>query len=157
MNDLINNTLNNEIFTVIDLRDAFYSIKIKESDRFKTAFEFEGYTYEWNSMPMGFKNSPLVMQRVMNKLLKELIHKGVEVYLDDIISYSKEKKGHKELINKVLGILAKNNMVINEKKIQFMSNTVKLLGIEINGKEKLANALNGKELIEYKKPTSLKN
>ncbi len=79
MKNIINYTEGSKIFKLIDLKEAFYSIEINENHKFKTAFEFDGIAYEWNSMPMGFKNSPMIMQRVMNIILNQLIHKGVEV------------------------------------------------------------------------------
>lgn len=38
---------------------------------------------------MGFKNSPMIIQRARNKILGEMMHKNVMVYMDDIIIYSK--------------------------------------------------------------------
>ena len=44
--------------------------------------------YEFNSMPIGFKNSPAVMARVMSKILCGLC------YIDDIIINSEDEKTH---------------------------------------------------------------
>ncbi|KAF9748555.1 Transposon Tf2-11 polyprotein, partial [Nosema granulosis] len=52
--DVIRATQGSEYFTVVDLKEAFYHIEIEEGDKFKTAFEFEGEVFEWNSMVMGF-------------------------------------------------------------------------------------------------------
>ncbi len=105
MRDIINSTQGCKYFTVIDLKDAFYSIELEEKDKHKTAFEFDGQAYEWNSMPMGYKNSPLIMQRIMNKILTAERHNGVEVYLDDIIIYTKTKEEHEELLIKTMAKL----------------------------------------------------
>ena len=78
--DVLRATQGSKWFTVLDLKEGFYHIEIKEEDRHKTAFEVNGRVYEWKSMVMGFKNSPQIMQRVMNKILGDLKGKGVEVY-----------------------------------------------------------------------------
>ena len=39
----------------MDLKEKFYHIEIEE--KHKTAFEFDGRMYEWNSMVMRFKNT----------------------------------------------------------------------------------------------------
>lgn len=57
------------IFSVIDCKEAFYSVEIEEKDKYKTAFECKNLCYEWNSMIMGFKNSPMILQRIMDKYL----------------------------------------------------------------------------------------
>ncbi len=157
MKDIINRTKGSNYFTVVDLKEAFYSVELEESDKFKTAFEFDGLVYEWNSMPMGFKNSPMVMQRIMNNILKNLIHKGVEVYLDDIIIYSKNEKEHQGIIKNVFKILKENKLTINQSKIQWMKNEVIILGVTINGKEKTPNEIKTKEIVEYARSITIRN
>ena len=66
---------------VVDLKDGFYSIEITEEDKYKTAFEFNGRVYEWNSMIMGYKNTPQILQRNMDDIFRDLKGKGVEIYI----------------------------------------------------------------------------
>jgi hypothetical protein len=86
-------------------------------DKFKTAFEFNGKVYEWNSMVMGFKNSPQILQRIMDKMFRDLRGKEVEIYMDDIVMYSKNLREHDELVRKVLGKLREKNMKVNPSNI----------------------------------------
>ena len=78
-----------KFISVVDLKDGFYSIEIAEEDKFKTAFEFNGQVYKWNSMVMGYKNSPQILQRIMDNIFRDLRGKGVEIYIDDIVIYGK--------------------------------------------------------------------
>ena len=45
-------------------------------------------------MPFGLKNASTTYQRVATTLLHDLIHKEVEVYVDDMIVKSKDHEGH---------------------------------------------------------------
>lgn len=63
-----------------------------EGNKHKTAFEFDGSVYEWNSMVMGYKKSPQIFQRIMNKILGHLRGNGVEVYMYDIVIHGKTEK-----------------------------------------------------------------
>lgn len=56
-------------------------------------------------MVMGFKNSPQILQRIMDKMFRDLRGKEVEIYMDDIVMYSKNLREHDELVRKVLGKL----------------------------------------------------
>ena len=58
----------------------------------ETAFEFNKRVYEWNGMVMGFKNSPQILQRTMDKIFEEYRSNGVEVYMDDIVIHVKPKE-----------------------------------------------------------------
>ncbi|KRH93834.1 pol polyprotein [Pseudoloma neurophilia] len=73
MREIYTTTQGCKWFTVIDLEEAYYYIENVESDKCKTAFEFKGQVYEWNGMVMGFKNSPMVMQRTMDRIFKGMI------------------------------------------------------------------------------------
>ncbi|KAF9746157.1 Polyprotein P3 [Nosema granulosis] len=83
MRDIIRATQGSRVFTVIDLKEGFYHIEIEDEHKHKTDFEFDGRVYKWNSMVMGFKNSPHIMQKTMNRVLEEFRGNGVEVYMDD--------------------------------------------------------------------------
>ena len=66
-------------------------------------------------MPMRFKNSPIIMQRNMNKILLGI--PNVQCYLDDIVIFTKTKSEHINTFNTVLTQLKANGFVINESKI----------------------------------------
>lgn len=70
-------------------------------------------------MPMGYKNSPLIFQRIMNHELREWLGRGVDVYLDDIIIYAKDEITHDKTLREVATKLQQANLKINIEKIQF--------------------------------------
>lgn len=92
MNEIIRNLYGSKWFSVFDLKEAFFNIEIEEEDKCKTAFEVKGRIYEFNGMVMGYKNSPMILQRILNNLFMEYLGKGIDVYLDDIIIYASTKK-----------------------------------------------------------------
>ena len=55
-----------KIFSILDLRQGFNQIMIAEADRKKTAFHGSRQLWEWNVMPFGLKNAPVMFQRVMD-------------------------------------------------------------------------------------------
>ena len=87
--DVIRAVQGSTIFSVIDLKEGLYHIEIEEEDKEKTAFEFDGKIYKWNSMVMGFKNSPQILQRVIYKTFEDKKGLGVEIYMGDIVLYAK--------------------------------------------------------------------
>lgn len=142
------------MFTVIDLKEGFYHIEIEEQDKRKTAFEFDGRVYEWNSMVMGFKNAPQIMQRVMNRVFEDLIGRGVAVYMDDILIYGRTVAEHDRNLELALGKLRDNNMKVNPEKIQLARPEVQLLGVSVNGSVQTPSEIKRNEALEFPKPTS---
>ena len=45
-------------------------------------------------MPFGLKNAGATYQRKATALLHDIMHNEVEVYVDDMIVKSKDRKGH---------------------------------------------------------------
>lgn len=74
------------------------------------------------------------MERISNNML----NKCLAVYLDDIIIYSKEHEEHRRNVEKAIRILESNKFRVNKRKVQYCQNEVRILGMIINGKKKIA-------------------
>lgn len=139
----------------VDLKEAFYNIKIEEADKHKTAFEVKGIPYEFNSMVMGFKDSPAILQRIMVTVLNELIGHGVKVHIDDVVIHATSRKAHDELLVEVCERLQENNLKINFDKLQIGMNEVKLLGVSINGSEIIPLEKQKEKILEAEIPKNI--
>ncbi|GET55355.1 retroviral-like aspartic protease 1 [Rhizophagus irregularis DAOM 181602=DAOM 197198] len=116
-------------FTTIDLASGYYwQIEMEEEDKEKTAFICSQGLYEFNVMPFGLKNAPAIFQRTMNKIFKEYLDKFMNVYIDDIIIYSKNWNEHLQHIKIVLEELRKANMMLKLKKCEWAKRNVEYLG-----------------------------
>lgn len=152
MKRIVEATVGSNYISIFDLREGYYQVEIAEEHRFKTAFEFDGGVYEWCGMVMGFKNAPMIFQRIMNKIMAGMLGKGVEVYLDDILIHAKTLNEHDRLVKMVLTKLRENNLKVNIKKTQFAVQEAKLLGLTINGKEKIPLEVKKNEAMEFPRP-----
>ena len=134
-------------FTSMDLASGFHQVEMAEEDKEKTAFVCSEGLYEFNVMPFGLKNAPGTFQRLMDKVLKDYIGEFVEVYVDDIMIYSKNLEDHIMHIEKVLQKLKEYNLVIKLKKCRFCQKKIEFLGHEI-GEEGLKPNFKKIETIE---------
>ena len=133
IDDIIDAMQGNKWFTVLDLKEGYFQIKLAEEDRHKTAFTINQKKYEWNRMPMGYKNSPAIFQRIMEKELRQWIGKGCLIYLDDIVINGKTMEEHDKVLLEILKHLKEKSFKINVEKIQLRKEQVKLLELIING------------------------
>ena len=73
---------------------GYDQIKMVLEDIEKTSFITPWGMYYYKVMPFGLKNAGATYQHAATTLLHDLIHKEVEVYVDDMIVKSKDREGH---------------------------------------------------------------
>ena len=115
-------------FTKLDLRDAYYKIRMREGEEWKTAWGSRLGHFEYQVMPMGLTNAPATCQALVNDILREYLDKFVVAYLDDILIYSKTLKEHTQQVTLVLKALERAGMRINGPKCTFHSDRAEFLG-----------------------------
>ena len=59
-----------------------------------TTFITSWGTFCYRVKPFGLKNAGATYQRAMTTLFHDLMHKEIEVYVDDMISKSHTEEGH---------------------------------------------------------------
>ena len=45
---------------VLDVKDMFFMVPLREEDKEKFAFTWEGIQYSFNRLPQGYKHSPTI-------------------------------------------------------------------------------------------------
>uniref|UniRef100_A0A3B3H6Q5 Gypsy retrotransposon integrase-like protein 1 n=1 Tax=Oryzias latipes TaxID=8090 RepID=A0A3B3H6Q5_ORYLA len=116
------------IFTKLDLRNAYHLVRIKDGDKWKTAFNTPLGHYEYLVMPFGLTNAPAVFQRLVNDILRDFLNHFVFVHLDDILIYSKDQAQHEHHVRLVLERLLENQLFVKVEKCEFHVTTVQFLG-----------------------------
>ena len=102
----IDNTLDqligSQLFTKIDLKDAFNQMRIKEGDKWKTAFKTRYKTFEYLVMSFGLTNAPATFQKYVNWVLREGLDQKRVAYVDDILVTGHNQVTHREKVQKIL-------------------------------------------------------
>ena len=63
--------------------------------------------YCYKAMSFGLKNARATNQRFVNRMVKDLIRKSMDVYMDDMLVKSKMAGDHIEHLNQMFNILLK--------------------------------------------------
>ena len=85
INILVDNTTGHASLSFMDGFSRYNQIKMALKDMEKTSFITPWGTYCYKVMPFGLKNVDATYQCAATTLLHDLIHKEVEVYVDDMI------------------------------------------------------------------------
>jgi len=147
--DILDGVGKRKVFTKLDLRWRYNNVRIKEGDKWKTAFTIHIRAYESTVMYFGLTNSLATFQAMMNDLFRDLINQGdIATFIDDILVAMDMEEGYDELVEKVLRRLEENNLFIKPEKCKWKVREVEFLGVVIGPKgvemqkEKVKGVLN---------------
>lgn len=156
--DLIVKARDCQWFSVLDINSAFWSVPLREKDRYKTAFVTQTGHYNWKRLPFGLKTSSGIFQRILRNCLKK---NGLDDfcvnYIDDILVFSKTFDEHLEHLGQLLDAVYQEGFKLSLSKCNFAKNKVKYLGhiIENNATRPIFD--NVKPLRDFPTPKNQKN
>jgi len=144
------------MFSKFELKSSYNLVRIREGDKYKTAFNTKFGHFEHLVMPFGLTNAPAVFQSFVNDVFSEDIGKYFQVYLDDIVVYSKTLEEHVQHVRTILKKLIKHKLVakmskceLHKLKISFLGHVVSKDGVETDP-EKI------KAMAEWPQPENVK-
>ncbi|KAF8748199.1 hypothetical protein RHS01_10970 [Rhizoctonia solani] len=137
-NDLMAQLRGAKVFTKLDLQWGYNNVRVKEGNKWKTAFCTKYGLYKSLVMTFGLTNAPAAFQHFMNKLFKDLLNICVIIYLDNILIYSK------------------NNLFCKASKCMFHITLVEYLGIIVSDKGFSLDKLKIQAIQEWPVPTKVK-
>ncbi|KAL0187127.1 hypothetical protein M9458_018797, partial [Cirrhinus mrigala] len=143
-------------FTKLDLRSAYNLIRIREGDKWKTAFSTSSGHYEYCVMPFGLANSPSVFQSFINDVFRDMLDRWVIVYIDDILIYSSSLQEHILHVRAVLQRLIKHQLYAKAEKWEFHQMSISFLGYIISHEGVSMDEAKVRAVTEWPQPQTLK-
>jgi hypothetical protein len=128
MEMILQHVARSQMLSLLDGFSRYNQIKVKRTDRYKTTFTTRWGTFPYERMPFDLSNAGATFQRAMQIAFDDLIGKIIQVYLDDLIVYSKNRLDHFGHLRKVLMRCRKFGISLNPSKSIFGVTKGKLLG-----------------------------
>ena len=128
--NLLQKLHSSKFFILLDLKDSYMSIRIKEQDQHKAALITHKGVYLPKRMQYGFKNAPSHFSRVLGRAISGL--ESVCSYLDDIIIMGDSEESCIDTLELVLERLSRFNFRISLNKLKIFGKYLKILGFKIS-------------------------
>ncbi|GFV46316.1 retrovirus-related Pol polyprotein from transposon opus [Trichonephila clavipes] len=156
IDDLIMNIPHTEIMSALNLRLGYFQMAVNPSDIVKTAFVTKNGTYAFHRMPFGLSGVAPNFQKAIDIILKPVIRKFVNVYMDDVIISFPSFTQHIEHLEEVFRLLHEAGLRLNKYKCKFGCDELKYLGLIINKEGIKTDETKVQAIVEMKPPRNSK-
>ena len=126
---LVDNMASFALFSFMDGFSGYNQIKMAPEDVEKMTFVTLWGMFCYKVMSFGLKNAGATYQRAMVALFHDMMHKEIEVYVDDMIAKSKTEEQHLVNLRKLFERLRTYQLRLNPVKCTFEVKSGKLLGL----------------------------
>ena len=122
---------NKRFFSVLDLKEGYWQIKLNESSSKLCTFSTPFGCYRFLRLPFGIKIAPEIFQKYNEKNFKDI--PGVTIYIDDVLIAANSLEEHDRILGEVFKRARELNIKFNPTKFQYRINKVKYLGHIMSG------------------------
>ncbi|GJW48126.1 putative reverse transcriptase domain-containing protein [Tanacetum coccineum] len=105
-------------------RFGYHQLRVHEDAIPKTAFRTRYGHFESTVMPFGLTNAPAVLIDLMNRVCKPYLGRFVNVFIDDILAYSKSTEEHEVYLKLVLESLRNEKLYAKSSKSNVVSDAL---------------------------------
>jgi hypothetical protein len=111
--------------------------------------------YEFTVLPFGLTNAPGVFMSLMNGVFREYLDKFVQVFIDDILIYSRMMEEHDEHLRLVLQCLREHKLYGKLSKCSFYQSRIHYLGHVISDEGITVDPAKVEAIMEWPAPTNV--
>ena len=129
---LVDSIAGHAMLSFMDGFSGYNQIMMAPEDREKTSFITEWGTYCYRVMPFELENAGATYQRAATTLFHDMMHRDVEVYVDDMIVKSRDRVDHWATLERFFQRIRCFRLRLNPKKCTFGVTYGKLLGYMIS-------------------------
>ncbi|XP_073354821.1 uncharacterized protein [Aegilops tauschii subsp. strangulata] len=134
IDELLDELAGSKWFSKLDLRAGYHQIRLVPEDEHKTAFRTHLGHFQFRVMPYGLAYALATFQGVVDTVLKPVLRHGVLAFMDDILIHSEELEEHRQLLKRVLQLLAEKDLKAKMSKCTFSQQEISYLGHVISDK-----------------------
>jgi len=129
-------------FSALDIRSAYYNIRIKEGDEWKTAFTTNMGLFESLVMTFGLCNAPATFQTMMDSIFIVQIRRGdTKCFIDDFGIGTKsdptkqlsDEDFHLKVLNEIFALCREHKLTLKPEKCSILQREIPYLGHIVSG------------------------
>lgn len=145
-----------KFFTKLDLVGAYQLLRIAPGHEHLTAFRTQYGMFESLVVRDGLRNAPATFQHFLNDVFRDLLGKGVTIYIDDILIYASTTEELHRLTIQVFDRVRSASLYLKASKCEFAQTSLLFLGFQVSEKGVSTNPEKIKAIQDFPCPRSLR-
>ena len=122
------------IFTALDLKEAFWSVRMDPESRKYTSFNTGTGSWQYVTMPMGLKTASAVFCRYLDHALGNLRWTDALTYIDDMLIAGSSFNSHLQTLHSIFRRLDNYGFTLGANKCRIAAKDVPFLGHIVDAK-----------------------
>jgi len=143
-------------FSISDVTDAFFTCKIADEFRYKTAFKTHDRHLQFAVLPQGFINSPSIFCRMIAKTFQGMDRTKFSAYVDDLLNHTSDFNEHYDTQQQMYERLRGSALTIKMTKTHLNYPMIKFLGHILTKEGRLPDPEAVEAIVAWKNPTTAK-
>ncbi|RXN17139.1 Transposon Ty3-G Gag-Pol poly [Labeo rohita] len=160
IDDVLPDLTKARVFTVCDVKDGFWHIRLLEESSYLTTFATPCGRYRWIRMPMGISPAPEVFQHRLTQALEGL--PGIQIIADDILVCGEgdndeaAEKDHDTKLRQLLDRCRDRNIKLNFNKLKLRQKEVPYIGHRLTSEGLKIGPEKVRAILEMPRPSDVK-
>lgn len=154
LEEIVTKLQNKSLFSVLDLSDGFYNIKLTDKSTDLCTFSTPFGCYKFLRLPFGLSVAPEIFQKYSEQTFGDI--PGVVIYCDDLLICAENEEEHDKILKCVLERAKESNVKFNKKKFQYKKSEVKYFGHIFSKHGMKIDPDRVKAIVNMKSPTNKK-
>lgn len=154
LEEILTKLCNKSVFSVLDLSDGFYNIKLTDESAKLCTFSSPFGCYSFKRLPFGLSIAPEIFQKYSENTFGDI--PGVVIYCDDLLICADNEEEHDRILSQVFERAQKCNVKFNVKKFQYKLGEVKYFGHIFSKKGMRIDPDRIKAIVSLKSPKTKK-
>ncbi|CAP79987.1 Pc12g03600 [Penicillium rubens Wisconsin 54-1255] len=130
--EILNRLSGVKYFSKVNVKDAYYRIRLREGNEYKTVFRTYYSYFEYIVILFGLSNTPATFSSYIYIALVGLVNVIYIVYLDNILVFTKDYKSYSIALRYIFERLRKVELYIKPSKCIFYYKEVEFLGFIVD-------------------------
>ena len=154
IDSILRHVASNPFVSVLDIHSAYEQMRVEPAHVSRNAATTPDGNICSLVVMQGDCNAPATQQTLMVRIFSPYIGKFLDVYMDDIVIYSKTLEEHIQHVQLVMDILLREKLYLSRNKLQILSPTLSLLGHTIDEHGIRMDSDKVDNVINWKTPTN---